>query len=77
MEQTTESTTPEATAPSLALADLVLVVNLIRAASERGAIKAEEMSTVGALYEKLVAFLQASGAISPAPTSAPAEPAAE
>jgi hypothetical protein len=53
--------TPEA--PSLALADLVLLLNLIRVTSERGAIKAEELSAVGAVYDKLLKFLEASGAI--------------
>jgi hypothetical protein len=59
MEQ--ESTTPEA--PSLSLSDLVLLLNLVRVTAERGAIKAEEMSAVGSVYEKLGKFLQASGAL--------------
>jgi len=50
-------------APSISLQDLVLVVNFIRLVSERGAVRAEEMSAVGSLYEKLVTFLQSSGAI--------------
>lgn len=49
--------------PSLSLSDLVLVLNLIRAASERGAIRAEEMAETGAVYLRLVKFLQASGAL--------------
>lgn len=56
-----QSTTPEA--PSLALSDLVLLLNLIRAAADRGAIKAEEMGAVGTVHDKLVKFLQASNAI--------------
>jgi len=59
MDQNSQS--PEA--PSLALADLVLMLNLIRVTSERGAIKAEELSAVGAVYDKLLKFLEASGAI--------------
>lgn len=51
-------------APSLAITDLVLMLNIIRVTAERGAIKAEEMSAAGAIYEKLLKFLQASGAIS-------------
>lgn len=65
-----EETTQD-NAPQLALQDLVLMMNLIRATSERGAIRAEEMEPVGAVYNKLVAFLQYSGAIKPA--EAPAE----
>ena len=49
--------------PSLSLSDLVLVLNLIRAASERGAIRAEEMAETGAVYLRLVKFLETSGAL--------------
>ena len=56
-QQTTE-------APSLSLNDLVLLLNVVRVTAERGAIKADEMSAVGAVYEKLQKFLQASNAIS-------------
>ena len=62
--QTTES-------PSLALTDLVLLLNLIRVTSERGAIKADELTAVGTVYDKLLKFLEASGAIN---KQTPAEP---
>jgi len=52
--------------PSLALSDLVLLLNLIRASAERGSIRAEEMAEVGTVYQKLVKFLEASGALKPA-----------
>ena len=70
-EETTQENAP---GPGLSLQDLVLMMNLIRATSERGAIRAEEMEPVGAVYNKLVAFLQYSGAIKPA--EAPAEDSA-
>jgi len=71
---TQETQTPDA--PSLALSDLVLLLNLVRVTADRGAIKAEEMSAVGAVYEKLQKFLQASGAMqSPAAEAPPADPA--
>jgi hypothetical protein len=58
--------------PSLALADLVLILNLVRATAERGAIRAEEMAEVGAVYTKLVKFLEASGALqTPTATTEP------
>jgi len=53
--------TPEQ--PSLALADLVLLLNLIRVTAERGSIKADELSAVGAVHDKLMKFLEASGAL--------------
>jgi hypothetical protein len=68
MEQQTP--TPEAP-PSLSLSDLVLLLNVVKVTADRGAIRAEEMSAVGAVYEKLVKFLQSSGALGQ--QAAPAE----
>ena len=75
-----QTTTPETTdapaAAQLQLQDLMLAAQVIQLASQRGAIRAEEMSQVGGLYERIVAFLQASGALQPAQTpntDAPAE----
>ena len=65
--------------PSLSLSDLVLVLNLMRAAAERGAIRVEEMAETGAVYQRLVKFLEASGALQQAPAPAaepPNDPAA-
>ncbi len=56
--------------PSFQLADLVLVLKIIQVTAQRGAIRAEEMAEVGSLYEKLVKFLTAAGAIQ-SPTPAP------
>jgi hypothetical protein len=62
------------------LQDLMLAAQVIQLASQRGAIRAEEMSQVGGVYERIVAFLQSSGALQPAQTpaapTAPATPAA-
>jgi hypothetical protein len=55
-------------APGLTLQDLVLVAQIIQLTAQRGAFKAEELTQVGGLYDKLVAFLQSTGAIAPAPT---------
>jgi hypothetical protein len=46
----------------------VLVAQIIQLTSQRGAFRAEELANVGNLYNKLVAFLQSSGALTPAPT---------
>jgi hypothetical protein len=54
---------PQEQPPSLQLADLVLVLKLIQETSRRGAIRPEEMAEVGAVYDKLVKFLVASGAL--------------
>jgi hypothetical protein len=52
------------------------MLNLIRVTSERGAIKADELSAVGAVYDKLFKFLEASGAINRPPVEASADEAA-
>lgn len=54
-------------AQGLTLQDLVLVAQIIQLTSQRGAFKAEELADVGGLYNKLVAFLQSTGALTPAP----------
>jgi len=42
---------------NLNLNDLSSIKNLIEVACNRGAFRAEEMTTVGAVYEKLAGFL--------------------
>ena len=76
-ETPVQATTPAAetqpAAPSLTLQDLVLVAQIIQLTSQRGAFKAEELADVGNLYNKLVVFLQSTGAIAPAPAPTPTE----
>jgi hypothetical protein len=62
----TPDTPPPATAPQLQLQDLMLAAQVIQLASQRGAIKPEEMEAIGGLYSRLITFLQASGALQPA-----------
>jgi hypothetical protein len=57
---------------SLTLQDLIFVAQIIQLSSQRGAFRAEELANVGALYNKLVAFLQSTGALTPA-ENAPTE----
>jgi len=45
------------TQSSLTIADLQVMVNIIDACTQRGAFKAEELSTVGGIYNKLTAFV--------------------
>ena len=49
--------------PSLSLQDLVLALQTIQACAQRGAVRAEEMTTVGGLYDRMFAFLEAQGVI--------------
>jgi hypothetical protein len=63
---TVDATPQQQPAPSLTLQDLVLVAQIIQLTSQRGAFKAEELADVGGLYNKLVTFLQSTGALTPA-----------
>ena len=67
-EPVQEATAPAAQQeqPSLNLQDLILVAQIIQICSSRGAFKADELTNVGNLYTKLVAFLQSTGALTPA-----------
>jgi hypothetical protein len=61
--QTTEALAEQTAAPSLQLSDLVLALQTIQTMAQRGAVKAEEMSTIGGLHDRLFAFLEAQGVI--------------
>ena len=59
-----ETSAPEQPAtPSLNLQDLITVAQIIQLSSQRGAFRAEELESVGSLYNKLIAFLQSVGAL--------------
>lgn len=72
-------TAPQEFAPNISIQDLVLMAQIIQLTSTRGGFRAEELETVGALYSKLVAFLEASGAVvrQAAPEATQAEETAE
>ena len=74
-EPVQEATAPAAQQeqPSLNLQDLILVAQIIQICSARGAFKADELANVGNLYTKLVAFLQSTGALTPAPDATQTE----
>ena len=49
--------------PNLNIADLVNVLQVISTCSSRGAFQANELSSVGGLYDRLHTFLTATGAL--------------
>lgn len=51
---------------SFTLNDLATVKNIIEVASTRGAFKADELATVGAIYNKVTAFLTSAQTVSDA-----------
>lgn len=59
---TTTGTEP-AKNPNLNIADLVNVLQVFRTCAQRGAFRADEMSSVGGLYDRLQEFLVATGAV--------------
>jgi hypothetical protein len=63
--QVSESTSTENTenAPSLSVGDLTQVLQVFQVVATRGAFRADELSSVGGLYDRLVAFLKATGAL--------------
>ena len=65
-------------APQLGVNDLKLMANIIEVVSNRGAIKASEMAAVGSLYNNLMNFLIANGAVNvPQPEVAADAPVGE
>jgi hypothetical protein len=60
-EDTTTDTTVEA--PNFGIQDLVFTLQIIEACSTRGAFRADELTNVGGVYDRLRNFLIANGAI--------------
>ena len=70
---TTEENQPK---PSITLQDIASVVEIMRVCTERGVWRVTELSTVGAVYDRLVAFLDGAGfkfSNEPEPQSAPTD----
>lgn len=61
--QETVSSSEAPKAPNLNIADLVNVLQVFRTCSQRGAFRADEMSSVGGLYDRLQEFLVSTGAV--------------
>jgi hypothetical protein len=59
-----EQTTEAAAAPvGLGITDLLLMLQTVQVCAKRGAFRADEMVNIGGLHDRLLAFLEASGAI--------------
>lgn len=57
IEQATEAPAPGAVPESISLTDLQLLLNIVDLASKRGAFQGNELSQVGAIFDKLNSFL--------------------
>lgn len=60
-----EESAPQESRPTLNLQDLQLVMQVIETSTERGTWKANELSSVGSLYDRIVSFLVSAGALKP------------
>lgn len=69
------SNTDAANNPNLNIADLVNVLQVFRTCAQRGAFRADEMTAVGGLYDRLQAFLVATGAVKLSDEESGQEPA--
>lgn len=58
-----EKTEDSSNMANLNIADLVNVLQVIRTCVSRGAIRADEMTAVGGLYDRLHKFLVSTGAV--------------
>ena len=61
--QTTQQT-------GLTIQDLTLTLQVIQAATSRGAFKADELTAIGGLYDRIFKFLEAAGAVTTQPVTA-------
>ena len=67
-----ENTTP--TQNQLTVADMASVLSVIELACSRGAFRANEMSVLGPIYDRLKAFVDATSNLTP-PTAESSDPA--
>jgi len=58
---TEPTATPQST--GLTIQDLTLTLQVIQVASSRGAFKADELTAIGGLYDRIFKFLESTGAI--------------
>jgi len=76
-EETTEETTaqpaPTETQEGLQLSDLQIMMQIIDVCTQRGAIKADEMATVGAVYSKLKMFVAQTTQAAPSTDQGPVD----
>ena len=61
---TVENQETAKTEVQLQLSDLVSVLSTLQLAASRGAFRPEEFTDIGAIYSRLFAFLESTGAVS-------------
>ena len=66
------SDVPATTPPSITIQDIAFLVQIVEIVSQRGAFRADELSSVGAVYDKVKAFIVANS-----PQATPEQPTEE
>jgi hypothetical protein len=69
-----DSNETQSATPGLGLADIAFLLQIVEICSQRGAFKADELTSVGTVYDKVKAFISAN---SPAQPAAPAPEGSE
>jgi len=62
MSETTQTPQPAAQ-PGLTIADLIMVAQIVQRGASAGIFKADELKGIGDFYDRLIKFLEVSGAI--------------
>lgn len=75
MSEDTIESQPPVNGPAINIQDLVNVLQVISTCADRGAFKADELTIVGGLYDRLYAFVQATGVKSQPTDAAPVDEA--
>lgn len=68
-EETIAQSTVQTAPPNLQINDLVKILEILNVVSQRGAIRPEEFSVVGGIYDRIFQFLTASGVFNTDETS--------
>lgn len=76
-ETVTDSTTGDGIQTGLSIQDLTLTLQIINLSASRGAFKADELTTVGSLHDRIFKFLDSIGAITRIPATDEALPSTE
>lgn len=72
-EEATAQPAPTGTQEGLQLSDLQIMMQIIDVCTQRGAIKADEMATVGAVYSKLKMFVAQTTQAAPSTDQGPVD----
>lgn len=68
MSESTTEQTAQQTPPGITVGDLVLSAQIVQRSATAGVFRAEELKAVGEYYDRLIKFLESTGALQRAPS---------